>query len=118
MMQEVETIWDDYGYTQYTIVDKVCQGLIQADINDGSTTAVIYNFNVGEPYRGYGNGSKLLEAMEELLHNKGAKTAEVHVDMDNDSRIAWYVKRGYTNTNKFYYNRNVDRDRVILEKTL
>lgn len=114
MTGRVISRWE--GYTMYTVTDEIIGGIVQADVNDGSDVAYIYNLNIAKNFRGAGFGKKMLDAIEALIPH--CKTYELSVNCTSYGLLQWYEKIGYHNTGVKVWHENTHQHRWVLRKTV
>jgi len=65
------------------------------ELADGGYRAYIYGFRIKPTYRGVGVGSRLLDAAESDLVQRGYKRVTLNVGRDNPDARRLYERRGY-----------------------
>ncbi|MEM2168297.1 MAG: GNAT family N-acetyltransferase [Candidatus Bathyarchaeia archaeon] len=72
-------------------------GYIAAHVEnfEGKRMGHIYSIAVRSEYRRRGAGSRLLEAIEEILRQSGVKVCYLEARRDNIAAINFYLKHGY-----------------------
>lgn len=88
------------------------------DYYEGERAGHIYSIAVKPEYRRRGVGSRLLEEVEKVLRENGAKICHLETHMDNINAINFYLKHGYriVKALKNYYG--AGKDGIKLMKTL
>jgi ribosomal-protein-alanine N-acetyltransferase len=95
-----------------------CDGSIAAfmiaEVASQRKAATIITIDVLDEFRRRGFASLLLERMEEILAERGAKTCKLEVDVGNAGAITFYEKRGFKTVRRLknYYANGADAWRM------
>ena len=83
-------------------------GLLES--SEGKTIGHVYTLDVKRKFRRMGIGSALLEALEEIFINRGAKKCRLEAHLDNAAARGLYFKHGYRPKGiiKNYYGYGLD----------
>ena len=64
-------------------------------IDDDNQRGYIYSFNVMEPFRNLGIGTRMLNTAESILRNRGYQLVTISVAKDNSGALKLYRRAGY-----------------------
>lgn len=109
------------GYQTITVIEPNYNAMIQGECEILPTgkfgdSAIIYNLQVGEEYRGKEIGKALLFRMQsEILHTFKPKRIYLTVNTDAPRLIKWYEKRGFNVCGEPFIFRGTGEERVEME---
>ena len=96
MQRGLSVLWvaehPERGIVGQVFIQLVCD---RPELADGVERAYLYSFRVRKEYRSFGLGSRIMEAVEEDLRERGFQYVTLNVARDNPRAQQLYVRRGY-----------------------
>jgi len=86
---------------QVVLADKKVVGSIVLN-SHGDEVTFFYRFAIKKEFRNKGIGSKLLEKVEKLAKERGAKSVAFYVNDSKEDLKEYYKRRGYQTSGKKY----------------
>lgn len=96
MQRGLSVLWvaehPGHGLVGQVFIQLICD---RPELADGVERAYLYSFRVRPEYRSFGLGTRIMEAVEEDLRERGFQYVTLNVARDNPRAQQLYIRRGY-----------------------